>query len=396
MVSPSLLIKNAVVFTPGEAWNPGWVLAEDGQIACMAPGQPPDFEPGRVQKIIDAGGGRLMPGFIDLHVHGAVGHEVMDAKPDGLVEMARFFARHGVTGWLATTWTAAQTDIENALGAVQSVVGRVSGGATILGVHLEGPFLNPSKAGAQDRAFIRRATLDEAVPYLDTGLVRLVAVAPEYPENLWLLDECVKRGIAVSAGHTAAGLVELQCAVSHGLRQVTHCFNGMAGFGHRDLGTVGAAMALPEIRCELIADNIHVHPEAQKILFKVKTPGRVILITDSLRGTGMPDGDYRIDNRTIHIRNGEVRLDDGTLAGSVLTMAHALQNAWQNSGLNLADAWPMSSLNAARAINLSARKGSLEHGKDADLVLLNDAFEVQLTVAEGEIVYQKTPGQLEI
>jgi N-acetylglucosamine-6-phosphate deacetylase len=384
----AMLIRNARVFTPIEVWQPGWLLVEDGRIAAMAPGEPPEFDPERISMFLDARGGMLLPGFIDLHVHGAVGHEVMDANPHGLVEMARYFARHGVTAWLATTWTATPAAIQQALQAVGQVVGRVPGGATILGVHLEGPFLNPAKAGAQDRALIRRATPEEALAYLNSGLVRLVAVAPEYLENTWFLDECARRGVAVSAGHTTAGLDELKSALSHGLHQVTHCFNGMVGLGHRELGTVGAAMAIPEIRCELIADNIHVHPAAQKILIDVKTPNRVILITDSLRGNGLPDGDYPIDNRIIHIRNGEVRLDDGTLAGSVLTMERALHNAWQNSGRSLVEAWPMSSLNAARAINFSASKGSLEPGKDADLVLLNDSFEVQLTIAEGEVVYQ--------
>jgi len=306
-----------------------------------------------------------------------------------LRQMARFYARHGVTGFLATTWTATGERILAAIHAVAETSGSIPGGAALLGVHLEGPYLNQAKCGAQDTRLIRRAERSEALQFLDAGPVRLLALAPEFPENLWLIDECVRRGIAVAAGHTTAGLPEMQLAVSHGVRQVTHCFNGMQGFGHRDLGTVGAAMALPEVRCELIADNIHVHPAAQKILVDVKGCDGVILITDAVRGTGMPDGEYAIDDRTVTIRDGQVRLPGGALAGSVLTLERGLQHVLQNTGKPLQEAWRMSSLNAARAINISARKGSLEAGKDADLVLLDDDFTAALTVVEGHIAYEK-------
>lgn len=384
----SLLIYNAQLFTPADVWRPGWLLAEGKNIRALGPGDPPEFEPGRVNRRIDAGGKPLLPGFIDVHVHGAMGHEVMDASPDGLREMARYYARHGVTAFLATTWTASRESILAALEAIDEVSGRIPGGATLMGVHLEGPYLNPAKCGAQDVRLIRRADRREAAEFLDSGLVRLLALAPEFPENLELIDECVQRGITVSAAHTEAGYAELQTAVQHGLRHVTHCYNAMRGLGHRDIGAVGAVMALPQLNAELIADNIHVHPVAMKILVEVKQPSRVILVTDAIRGTGLPDGDYPIDDRVVTIRDGAVRLPDGTLAGSILTMERALANILPATGLTLEAAWPMSSLNAARAIGVSSRKGSLEVGKDADLVLLDHDFSVRLTVAEGEVVFE--------
>jgi N-acetylglucosamine-6-phosphate deacetylase len=163
----------------------------------------------------------------------------------------------------------------------------------------------------------------------------------------------------------------------------------MEGLGHRELGTIGAAMSLPQISCELIADNIHVHLAAQKILVDVKTPAGVILVTDAIRAAGMPDGDYRLDDRSVHIEHGAVRLPNGTLAGSVLTMERALQNICSATGRSLAEMWITSSLNAARAIGLSSSKGSLEVGKDADLVLLDESFQVQLTVVQGDIVFKR-------
>jgi N-acetylglucosamine-6-phosphate deacetylase len=384
-----ILIYNAHLFTPSGDWQPAWLLTEGSTIRMLASGKPPDFEPGLVTRRIDASGKVLLPGFIDLHVHGAMGHEVMDANPQGLREMARYYASHGVTSFLATTWTASQEAILGALEAVGQVMGRIPGGATILGTHLEGPYLNAHKTGAQDARLIRRANPLEARQFLDSGLVRLVALAPEFLENLWLIDECVRRGVTVAAGHTEAGLQEMTIAVEHGLSQVTHCYNAMRPLGHRDLGTVGAAMTLPQINTELIADNIHIHPAALKILVAVKQPARVILITDAIRGAGLPEGEYAIDERVVEIRAGVARLPDGTIAGSTLTMDRALQNIIAATGLPLQDAWPMSSLNPARAIHVSNRKGSLEAGKDADLVLLDPDFSVRLTMVEGEVAYEK-------
>src|SRR6185503_6975219 len=215
-------------------------------------------------------------------------------------------------------------------------------------------YLNPARCGAQDVNFIRRANKDEVLEFLETGVIRLLALAPEYDENLWLIEECVRRGVTVSAAHTAANYEQLQRAVRHGVTHLTHSYNAMQGLGHRELGTIGAAMTLPQIQCELIADNIHVHPAAQKILVEVKGPSGVILVTDAIRAAGRPDGEYMLDERSIHIQNGAVRLSDGTLAGSVLTMERALQNVCTATGSPLEEMWITSSLNAARAIGISS------------------------------------------
>lgn len=384
-----ILIDNAHVFTAVHDWNPGWLLTEGKRIRLMGAGQPPKFSEGEVTRRINAAGKRLLPGLIDLHVHGAMGYEAMDASVDGLHAMAQFYARHGVTGFLPSTWTASGADIRAVLDCTAGAMGAVLGGAAVLGVHLEGPYLNPVRCGAQDAELIRRADRREALDFLETGLVRLIAIAPEYEENLWLIDECVRRGVTVSMGHTAATYEQVQQAVTHGLKHATHCYNAMTGLGHRELGTVGAAMSIPQITCELIADNIHVHPGAQQILVRAKGPEGVVLVTDAVRGVGLPDGEYRIDHRTITIRNGGAYLPDGTLAGSTLTMERALRNVLAATGLTLKEGWHMSSLNAAREIGFSAAKGSLEVGKDADLVLMDADFNVHLTMVEGNVVYEE-------
>ena len=384
-----LLIENARLFTPNHPGLTGWLLVESGLIRAIGFGDTPNFSSDASIQIMDAQGNNLLPGFIDLHVHGAMGHEVMDASTSGLEEMARFYASHGVTSFLATTWTASRPSIIKALDLVKELQGRIRGGATLLGVHLEGPYLNPAHCGAQDVNFIRRADKEEALEFLDAGIIRLLALAPEFDENLWLIDECVRRGITVSAAHTAASYEQMQRSAAHGVMHLTHSFNAMQGLGHRELGTIGAAMTLPQFSCELIADNIHVHPAAQKILVDVKGPSGVILITDAIRAAGLSDGEYILDTRSVHIRDGAVRLPDGTLAGSVLTMERALQNVYSATGRSLAELWVMSSLNAARAIGVSAHKGSLEVGKDADLVLLDESFNVHLTVVKGEVVFSR-------
>lgn len=392
-----LLITNARVITPVQTWERGWLLVEDGRIRWMAPGMPPgmasgtppDFAGGAPVLEIDAGGAALLPGFIDLHVHGAVGYELMDASLEGLREMTAFYARHGVTGVLPTSWTAAPDDLRRVLDVARRAMEEPDPrGAQILGVHMEGPFLNPARCGAQDARFIRAATPAEALPYLETGLVRLITLAPEMEGSPWLIEECQRRGVTVSAGHTSAGYDLLRDLSRRGVRQVTHCFNAMDPLNHRSPGTVGAALSLPELACELIADNVHIHPAVQKILVDVKGPHGVILVTDGLRGAGLPEGEYDIGGRRVAFRDGAARLLDGTLAGSILTLDRALQHVIANTGRPLEALWPMSSLNAARALGLSARKGSLETGKDADLVLLDGAFQVQLTVVGGRVVYR--------
>lgn len=384
-----ILIRNAHVYTPTGDWLPGWLLTEGTKIKALGPGQPPEYPEEAGLRVIDAGGSALLPGLIDLHVHGALGHEAMDASRESLQVMARLFAQNGVTGFLPTTWTASREVTLAVLHLVRDLEEPFDGGASILGVHMEGPYFNPAKAGAQDPTQIRRAEKDEALEFLDSGVVRLIAVAPEFPENLWLVDECVRRGIRVAAGHTAATYEEMKTAVEHGVRQTTHTFNAMTGLGHREPGTVGAALTMPELQCELIADNVHVHPAAQKILVSVKGPQNVILITDAIRGAGLPEGSqFQVDTRTAVVHNGAAYLADGTLAGSIQTLNNCLRNVIANTGLSLAEAWPMASLNPARAIGLAASKGSLEAGKDADLVLLNEKYEALLTVVMGRIVWE--------
>ena len=384
-MSPSILINNAKVITPTAVHERGWLFAEGKQIRLIGSGDAPDLV---ATTTIDARGLNLIPGFIDVHVHGAVGEETMDANPDGLRAMAQFYAQHGVTGFFPSTWTDEHERILAALELVAEMQGQQPNGATILGAHLEGPYISVEKRGAQREQDVRRADRKEALSYLDVNVIRLLALAPEYKENHWLITECVRRGITVSVAHTTASYEQIVEAVGLGLSHSTHTYNAMTGLSHREPGTLGAVMTLHDVYCELIADNIHVHPAAMQVLFASKGADRIVLITDAVRGAGLPDGEIKIDDRTVIIKDGAVRLPNGTLAGSTLTMNVALRNFMAATGQPLEKIWQTSSLNAARSLHLSNHKGSLEVGKDADLVLVDDHINVDLTVAEGQIVYQ--------
>lgn len=383
---PGILFYNAKIVGAQNCIDRGWCLIEDGRIHSLGSGDAPKTIIQTESINIDCHGSVLMPGFIDLHTHGAVGADFVFGKEDDICNISAFFARHGVTSFLATTYAASQSEITDAIETIHGVMGSEPG-ARILGIHLEGPWLNPLRAGAQSIVNIRAATPEEVLPYFGSGLIRLVALAPEIIENQWMIPACIERNITVAAGHTAATFEEIQTAVQMGITQVTHCFNAMGSLHHREPGVVGAALSLPELRCELIADNIHVHPTVMDILVKTKTPQGVILITDSISAAGMPDGIYTLEGQQVTLASGAARLADGTLAGSILTMDTALRNFASATHLPLEEIWMCSSLNAAQAIHLDDHKGRIAPNFDADLVLLDSNLHILLTVIEGRICF---------
>jgi N-acetylglucosamine-6-phosphate deacetylase len=388
MARPSpLLVAGARVCALGGIWSPGWLRGDGGRITGLGPGEPPAAAGAGSPERVDAGGSTLLPGFIDLHVHGGDGAEAMDASVDGLRRMARFHATHGVTALVPTTWTASEAATRAALEAIADVAGPVDGGATILGAHLEGPWINPARCGAQDPSLIRPPDVDEARRLLDVGGVLMVALAPELPGAVRVIAECRERGVAVSAGHTEAGFAAMTEAVRLGVRHVTHTFNAMGGFSHREPGTVGAALALPELRCELIADGVHVHAGAMAVLARAKGPDGVVLVSDATRAAGLPEGPVDLGGRVGHHGGGAVRLPDGRLAGSALTLDVALDRFAAATGSSWEALWRAAAGNAAAALGLST-KGRLAVGADADLVLLDASGGVRLTVVEGRVVFR--------
>lgn len=381
-----ILIKNGKVITEYQVLSHGWVLCENGKIKAYDGGNPPDFQHAQV---IDAQGGTITAGFIDLHVHGAMGVEMMDSTPESLTIMSRFFVQHGVTSYLPTTLTATH---EQLLVALENVARNAPpSGSKVLGVHLEGPYLNVKKCGAQKPEYIRTASPQEAHALLDTGVIRLLALAPEFEANHWLIQECVQRGITVSIAHTEATYEQAMQGIALGIRQSTHTYNAMTGLHHRQAGVVGAVLGDERVRCEIISDGVHVHGGAVKVLWRAKGRDGTIIITDAMRAAGMPEGDYLIGEHIASVKEGQATLKDGTLAGSVATYDHCVRQFMAMTNTPFEDMWQATSLTPAKAIGIDHQKGSIRVGKDADLVLLDDRYHVTMSLVEGVLYPTETP-----
>ena len=354
----------------------GALTAEKGRIAHIE-GDAVEEEAVRA----DARTPLLLPGFIDLHVHGGGGADTMEGGT-AVATLARLHAQHGTTALLATTMTAPLADIEIALQALApAILHRAPGAARVLGVHLEGPYISPDKLGAQP-AFARPPSLAEILALNAIAPIRLVTVAPEVAGNLALIPALVQAGMRVQIGHTAASYEQAVQALQQGASGFTHLFNAMSALHHRFPGVAGAALAHGQ-HAEIIPDLLHVHPGAIRVALRA-IPG-LFCVSDATAATGMPDGDYRLGRQTVTKCLGGVRLADGTLAGSTLTLDQALRNLVA-IGLSLAEASARCSQHAANYLGLADR-GRLQHGAWADVLVLDaTTLQLQQVWVEGEPV----------
>lgn len=334
---------------------------------------------------IDAQGKYVSPGFLDLHIHGAGGKDTMDGETNALHVISQTIASKGVTGFLATTMTMSREKIQNALEAIQSAMKEPVTGAKILGAHMEGPFINPKFKGAQNEEYVAEPQYDYIAGYED--IVKIITIAPEMDADFNFIKKVKeKTNILLSIGHSDASY-EIACeAVKFGVSRATHLFNAMNSLHHRKPGILGMVFNR-NISCEMIADKIHVHQALFQTLLNIKGKDKVILITDSIRAGCMEDGISELGGQKIIVKNNSARLEDGTLAGSVLTLNKAVQNVYENTDLTLFEAVALASYNPAKDIGLEQNKGSLEVGKDADIILFNEDFFVSHTIVEGKTVY---------
>lgn len=334
-------------------------------------------------------GAVVLPGFIDPHIHGAGGADAMDGTAAALATISETVAREGTTSFLATTMTESGEAILRALTAVRDC--RETPGARLLGVHLEGPFISETYAGAQPREYIAAPDIDVFDRYqaASGGRIRIVTVAPEVPGADSLIRHLAETGVVPSVGHSAAGVADVRRAIACGARSVTHTYNAQSPFRHREIGVAGSALLYDELNCELIADGIHVSPEAIRLLVKNKPRGKMTLITDAMRAKGCPDGVSELGGQTVYVKNGEARLADGTLAGSVLRMNDAVRRMVQVIGLPLTDAVDMATKNTAALLGISDSCGEIACGKRADFTVLDPDFGVLLTVVGGREVYRR-------
>jgi N-acetylglucosamine-6-phosphate deacetylase len=328
-------------------------------------------------------GGIVLPGFIDVHVHGGDGADFMDAHDEGTERILGFHAKHGTTALAATTLSASRGDLHHAVESIRRVAAHGAGGAEIVAIHLEGPYINPDRAGAQDRASIRTADLHELAVLLSEAprLRWIMTVAPEV-DGVHGLIEHYRDRVLFSVGHTSANHAEIVAALEKGASHFTHLFNAMTGLQHREPGAVGAALTSVHATAELIADGIHVHPAAMRIAVHAM-PHRIALITDAMRACGLADGTYKLYDYEVTVEDGAARLADGTLAGSVLTMERAVKNMIELAGLPPETVIPLATEVPARIAGVADRKGKLEIRYDADIVVMNERFEVDRTWCRG-------------
>ena len=333
----------------------------------------------------------VLPGFIDEHIHGAGGADAMDGTQSALETIAATVAKEGTTGFLATTMTQSRESILAAMGAVKAYREGDHGGARLLGIHLEGPFIAAEHKGAQPLEYVAKpdtAVFDE---YNEASgdAIKIVTLAPEQEGAEELISHLAKKGIVASIGHTGAKCEDIARAIALGAKNVTHTFNAQSALHHREIGTVGSAMLFDELACELIADTIHVSVPAIKLLAKCKPEGKLVLITDAMRAKGLADGESELGGQKVIVKNGEARLENGTLAGSVLRMNTAIKNMVEKVGLSLESACDLATINPAKALGIEKEAGSIREGKRADFAVLDSEFNVIYTVCGGEIIYKK-------
>jgi N-acetylglucosamine-6-phosphate deacetylase len=380
-----LLITGPNVYAEKTILKNGAVLVQDGLIASVSEAQ--HFS---AEKTLEFPANyHLIPGFIDLHTHGADGHDVMDATPIALAGICRALAAEGTTSFLATTMTDEISNIEKALAAVQQYSKAPQAGAAILGVHLEGPFIAPSKMGAQrgENILDPDVELFKKWEKISGNLVKLVTLAPEQANVIALIEYLKKQNIVASLGHTNATFEEAQKAIAAGSSYATHLFNAMSGIHQREPGTVTAALLAGTVSAELIVDGFHLHPAIVQLALKLKGKEKIVLVTDAMRAKCLQDGCYDLGGQDVYVKKGRAQLADGTLAGSVLRMPSAVQNMLSFTGCELQDALKMAAENPAKILNVFHKKGSIAEKKDADLVVLNEKLEVVLTICGGNIVY---------
>lgn len=335
--------------------------------------------------------GWIIPGLIDIHVHGNADLDVMDGKIESLHGIAKSLCSYGVTSFLATTMTMPMDQIMKAIQAILQYEQNPSPYARLLGVHLEGPFISSKQKGAQKEEDILLPTLDniDKIQALLQDKLKVVTIAPEIPHALEAIQTLSKNGTICSIGHTDATTEEVNQALEAGATHFTHLFNAMRGLHHREPGVVGSALIDHQSSCDIIADMVHVHPHAVRLVFEQKTREKLLLISDGMRAVGMGDGTFDLGGQKVNVHHCIARLDDGTLAGSTLTLNKAVQNMANTVGTSIVDAVYMGSTAPAKKLGIDHYKGSLEIGKDADIVVLSDDFNVKLTMIQGQLVYQE-------
>ncbi len=376
-----MIMKNAVIMDGSFHLKKADISVKDGKIVSI--GEMPDEE-----ECLDLSGFLVVPGFVDIHIHGCVGADTCDGTRESISKMAARLVTNGVTSFCPTTMTVPMKKIERAIGAVQNCMKNPPEGASVCGVNLEGPYISPDRVGAQREECVRKPDVKEFQHLCETypGVIRLVDVAPEVAGAKEFI-EYASRQCCVSFAHSTADYETAKKSFGWGISHATHLFNAMNGFKHREPGAVGAIFDDERVRAELICDGFHIHPSVLRTAFRLLGEDRTIIISDSLRAEGLADGDYDLGGQTVHVRGGHALLADGTIAGSMTNFGQEVKNL-VGYGVPVRQVIKSATINPAREIGADKEIGSIEVGKKADFTVLDSAFHVKMVLIGGRIAYR--------
>ncbi|MEG2740578.1 N-acetylglucosamine-6-phosphate deacetylase [Clostridium sp.] len=360
----------------------GSVLVENGKIKEINPTNKSTTD------VIDGKGLYLSPGFINVHIHGASGHDTMDGTFEAINEISKSILKNGTTSFTPTTMTVSIDAIKKSMEVIKEAKLNGTDGALVLGAHLEGPFISPSAIGAQNPNYLQKPSLETYIKMVGDceDAVVSITIAPEVDGAKELIKELTSRGVVCSIGHTKATYEEAMEGIECGCSHSTHLFNAMTPFAHREAGVVGAIFD-SEITTETITDGIHISYPSLRIAYKQKTTDKVLLVTDSMMACCMPDGIYSLGGQDVVVSNGAARLTTGSLAGSILTLDKAIDNVNKNTDLPLYEIVKMATFNGARHCKVEDKKGLIKEGYDADLVLFDENINVKTVIVNGKIVH---------
>ncbi|GGI40645.1 N-acetylglucosamine-6-phosphate deacetylase [Mammaliicoccus stepanovicii] len=375
-------LTNAVIYTEEETINSGFVEVKDGIISKIGKG----IYEGDLEQI-DLKGHHLIPGFIDIHIHGGYGQDAMDATPESLNILTKNLLSEGTTSFLATTMTQSTEAVNKALENIANFKPEDEQSAEILGVHLEGPFISEFKVGAQNPEFVARPSVQKFKDFQKhaNNLIKIVTIAPEV-DGAGETIKTLCHDVIFSAGHTVSDFDGIEEAVDNGLKHITHLYNAQTTFTHREPGVFGAALTDERLTTEVIVDGVHSHPNAVKLAYLAKGNKNFCVITDAMRAKGMQDGKYDLGGQDVIVKNNEARLESGSLAGSILLMNQGLKNLMNFAGISLEEAWRTTSLNQAIRLNVDDKIGSIKVGKKADLVVVDSEINVLTTIKNGYVI----------
>lgn len=383
----SLLIKNIDIYCPSEIIKNGSILINDGIISEIS-----NYEIKSSSIIIDGKGKLLLPGFIDIHCNGGGGSMTIDNNLESIKKIVEAHARFGTTGVVLTTISVEESVLLNCIALIVKMSNKNVNGSKILGIHLEGPFLSIEKRGAHHKQFLKKIDRHffDKVNEISEGKLKIFSLAPELDGALDLIEYIHKKGIVVGLAHSEATYEQTSNAIKKGLNLCVHLFNGMTAFSHKETGPIGAFLTTKNTFIEIISDGVHVLPPALDVVYKAKGANEIIIITDAVSPAGTDMKSFSILSKEIEVRgNSCYILNTNNLAGTALTMNMALKKFVESTSCTLHEAIKMTSLNPAKLLKIDNQKGSIEIGKDADLVLVDNNFEVYRTIIEGKTIYIK-------